>query len=928
MLFGASAHFRRSVAAILLAGFSNFAFGATLLMPLFESIALADPTVRFVNLRHYSQIGQNEHSTIEADDDTGLTRIELLVDQDLHRSWNIVGNPTSTSVAFDLVGTGFGKHMLTAKAYDISGNVQTANVVVRIRNNGSQPSPTPTPAPAPSPTPVNQAPVVNAGNDQSVTLPNAAALTGSATDDGFPSPPASLTSTWSKVSGPGTVAFASPTTLATNASFSTPGVYVIRLTAYDGSLSTSDDLTVTVNSSTTAGVLTGSTMASPSSVNLSSEGTTDWVHWGHTSVSGLNRKSGAQQIANFVPIGSGGTQQFTGNSTLFSWTQGTPVASASGVDTGLWVMGTNNGFQISVPADTTTRTLKLYLGVYAARGRLEASLSDSSAPDYVDTSVLNTTDSSNSVYTLAFRANSPGQQLTVKWTLSETYNSWGNVTLQAATLIGGGGGPTPTPVPSPSPTPVPSPTATPTPTPTPLPTATPSPLPSPTPTLGNTITISPNVTHQTIVGWQASGETGINDKIVSGELYRNAVLDASVDLGINRVRIGLTSGLVENSTDYFQAFLNRGVDRTGDNEPQEYGAIRANRRVPVNDNSDPNTINPNGFKWAYINWQMDKVVVPMKAKVQARGEPFFFQISYIHFSTANQLHVDSPAEYGELVLATWNHINERYGFVPDGLEVFLEPDNEAADVAPAELAAMIIAARNRLVSAGYPKPIITAPSTVSGPNARPYYGSLKQSSTIAAQYIDEIGYHRYVDISDVALLELRNASDGKALAMSEYGGATYLELHRDLKFGRVSAWEQYALGYPEADNGFQYFYVTGSAPNFVVRMGERTKFIRQYTKFIRPNAVMLGVTNSSPAFDGLPFRNANGTYAVPIKASQGGTVVVQNLPPGTYGIKYTTIYEYDINLPNQVVTGGGGSVSFTMPTAGVVTVYDINYMSN
>ncbi len=58
--------------------------------------------------------------------------------------------------------------------------------------------------------PVNQPPVVNAGPDQTVNLPAAANLAGAATDDGLPNPPAAFTTTWSVVSGPGTVTFANP----------------------------------------------------------------------------------------------------------------------------------------------------------------------------------------------------------------------------------------------------------------------------------------------------------------------------------------------------------------------------------------------------------------------------------------------------------------------------------------------------------------------------------------------------------------------------------------------------------------------------------------------------------------------------------------------------------------------------------------------
>lgn len=99
-----------------------------------------------------------------------------------------------------------------------------------------------------NPTPQNQPPVVNAGPDQSVILPNSANLSGTATDDGLPNPPGTLTTSWSEVSGPGTVTFGDPSSLSTTASFSDPGTYDLRLTADDSALQSSDDLTVTVAS--------------------------------------------------------------------------------------------------------------------------------------------------------------------------------------------------------------------------------------------------------------------------------------------------------------------------------------------------------------------------------------------------------------------------------------------------------------------------------------------------------------------------------------------------------------------------------------------------------------------------------------------------------------------------------------------------------
>lgn len=93
----------------------------------------------------------------------------------------------------------------------------------------------------------NQPPAVDAGTDQTIVLPNQATLRGTVTDDGLPNPPATVTVTWRKVSGPGTVTFANANALTTNASFSAAGSYLLQLTASDGSISGTDQVAVTVN---------------------------------------------------------------------------------------------------------------------------------------------------------------------------------------------------------------------------------------------------------------------------------------------------------------------------------------------------------------------------------------------------------------------------------------------------------------------------------------------------------------------------------------------------------------------------------------------------------------------------------------------------------------------------------------------------------
>ena len=90
----------------------------------------------------------------------------------------------------------------------------------------------------------NEAPVANAGVDKTVNVYTATTLNGTVTDDGFEG--TSLTTTWTKQSGPGSVTFTDPNVAVTNVSFSAEGTYTLRLTVADGQFSVTDDVVITV----------------------------------------------------------------------------------------------------------------------------------------------------------------------------------------------------------------------------------------------------------------------------------------------------------------------------------------------------------------------------------------------------------------------------------------------------------------------------------------------------------------------------------------------------------------------------------------------------------------------------------------------------------------------------------------------------------
>lgn len=101
---------------------------------------------------------------------------------------------------------------------------------------------------------VNQSPIVSAGASKIITLPTTGVtLNGIVQDDGLPVP-AQLTSTWSIVSTPdgGDVAFGDINAPTTTATFTLPGVYVLKLTGNDGTFSTESTVQITVNQAPTA----------------------------------------------------------------------------------------------------------------------------------------------------------------------------------------------------------------------------------------------------------------------------------------------------------------------------------------------------------------------------------------------------------------------------------------------------------------------------------------------------------------------------------------------------------------------------------------------------------------------------------------------------------------------------------------------------
>jgi hypothetical protein len=202
------------------------------------------------------------------------------------------------------------------------------------------------------------------------------------------------------------------------------------------------------------GSLSGSvvTYTTTQSINLHSLGTTDWAAFGYpTNATSIERNSsGGSAISALTNVGSGTPGNYNNTSAypptwLSSWTSGTPDATISNEGYLVYVIAPmSNGMAFTVPADTTSRTVTVYVSLtsdasHTTQGKLTATLSDGSAVPYSDTTMTIVNGSANllGAYTITYAAASaPGSGTTLTVAFTNNSSTVGqNVQIYAATLV-------------------------------------------------------------------------------------------------------------------------------------------------------------------------------------------------------------------------------------------------------------------------------------------------------------------------------------------------------------------------------------------------------------------------------------------------------------------------------------------------------------
>jgi len=439
-----------------------------------------------------------------------------------------------------------------------------------------------------------------------------------------------------------------------------------------------------------------------------------------------------------------------------------------------------------------------------------------------------------------------------------------------------------------------------------------------------TIQLDPNTTFQTMQGWEATAQIGQDEfnalVSFSGADFKDIqddVLDKAVnELGLNRLRLEIHPRY-ESDTDYYTQWQNGTITRN---------AWKAQWGNPVNDNADPNTINAAGYQWSELDSWIAAVVTPMRALAQSNGERIYINLCYTDFTLVGHFLKTTPAEYAELVLASFEYIDANYGWVPDAVELVLEAD--LAGYSGTLLGNYVVATEARLAGAGYTGVEYIAPSVTNNNNGSSYIDAINAVSGAQA-LISEYSYHRYGGSSSggVAAVAAKAFQNGKRTSMLEWIGAGYTQLMEDLTTGNCSAWAQFALSWFDSggsDNGAQYYMVSDSSLPVSasdIRQGSRTRYLRQFMRRVRLGAVRIQATVSDGNIRPFAWINANGKYTVVAEYSGGGgTLEVADLPTGTYGRYYSTSSAENTTQSDVVITAGE-LLTMTIPASGVLTVW-------
>ena len=369
------------------------------------------------------------------------------------------------------------------------------------------------------------------------------------------------------------------------------------------------------------------------------------------------------------------------------------------------------------------------------------------------------------------------------------------------------------------------------------------------------------------------------------ESHADAILDKLVnEVGINRFRLEALSGM-ENPVDYWSQFVSGAIG---------YEELRDHFYEKINDNDDPEETDLSKFNFAYMDYIIEKMLLPMKQRVEANGETLYLNLNYVDFKWTDLKgdieHARSPQEYAEFIVVVFQRLRDKYQLIPDALEVVLEADNTDA-WSGANVGKGLLAAKERLNDAGF-YPEFIGPSTAVASRASTYFDGIV-SVPGAADALDMFSYHRYD--SSVNKNTLQNIAEAARTwnlqtGMLEHVGADSDELIDDLIYGNISSWQQYGIATNLLNNpGGYYLKVDMDNPDSPrAYLDSRAAELSVIFNHVRIGARRVSAIADDTSLTPVAFVNEDGSSVLSVRSGNAQSVEISGLPEGTYEIVHAT----------------------------------------
>lgn len=359
----------------------------------------------------------------------------------------------------------------------------------------------------------------------------------------------------------------------------------------------------------------------------------------------------------------------------------------------------------------------------------------------------------------------------------------------------------------------------------------------------NTVTVTPGVTYQTWKYWMCAGPDypgAITNNSAWQSIKPNALSQMVNQLGCNTLQMNVQSGDTETTQNYFTQWVNGTLTNA---------AFNAIKYTPVNDNSDANSFAcdpgvgacPASFPMDQLDYQLDNFwdgPGGMRAMIQANGETPYIVLTFNHWPSPDPLTKDfrndfltaNPAEMGEFMLAAFRHMKFKYGYVPDVIDIQVEPDlhcNAATTQIscgqggvwdPVKLGNSLAAVRTRLAGGGF-FPLLQCCSTTSAKNALGWY---TQAGAVAGPgVIGVLSTHPYLGFAynatsnvNFSAIAAQAAADNIPTVMSEYEVAGIADAMQFMELMNASGFLKYgSISIGDAHGAIaDYLTVTNPSP--------------------------------------------------------------------------------------------------------------------